>query len=311
MVNGKRIFITGGAGYLGSNLIKRLHSTNEITVYSRDEAKHYYLKKAYPNVNFIVGDVRNLDLMQRSSRSHDIGIFAASLKQIEACYDNYEEANKVIVEGAFNSRRVAEENEFESACFISSDKSRAATTIYGAMKFVAGEAFIANASKSNVRLTTAIYGNVMGSTGSIIPLIWKSIENDATLTLYGTEMTRFMLSITDAMDLIEKSLRYTGVNTVPMALSFRIEDMFELYRDLYGLKYTIAAPRSGEKIHEIMISAEEVRRTTFRDGDDIYMIHPLNQPTQVEDFPSGEYSSKDCVISKEQLHCYLEKRDYK
>jgi len=308
MVNGKRIFITGGAGYLGSNLIKRLYKDNDITVYSRDEAKHYYLKKAYPNVNFTVGDVRNLDLMQRASRSHDIGIFAASLKQIEACYDNYEEANKVIVEGAFNSRRVAEENGFEAACFISSDKSRAATTIYGAMKFVAGEAFIA---KSNVRLTTAIYGNVMGSTGSIIPLIWKSIENDATLTLYGTEMTRFMLSIDDAMELIEKSLsKYTGVNTVPMAKSFRIQDMFELYRDLYGLKYTIAAPRSGEKIHEIMISAEEVRRTTFRAEDQIYLIHPLNQPTQV-DFPSGEYSSKDCIISKDQLHCYLENRNYK
>jgi len=204
----ERIFITGGAGFLGKNLIRRLSEHNEITVYSRDESKHYYLKKEYPKVNFVVGDIRNRDLLTRKSKDHTIGIFAASLKQIEACNDNYEEASKIIIDGAINSRIAAEENNFESACFISSDKSRAATTIYGAMKYVAGECFIAGKSECN--LTTAVYGNVMNSTGSIIPLIWEYIKNNKTLSLYGQEMTRFLLDVEDAVDLILKSLKYEG-----------------------------------------------------------------------------------------------------
>lgn len=164
----KKIFITGGAGYLGKNIIKRYYDNNQITVYSRDEAKHYYLKKEFPNVNCIVGDVRNYDLMKRASKEHDIGIFAASLKQIGAVDQNTEESVRIIIDGAINSRRCAEENEMRAACFISSDKSRAATTLYGSMKFVAGELFIVNAEKSSTRLSSAIYGNVSNSTGSII-----------------------------------------------------------------------------------------------------------------------------------------------
>ena len=93
MIN-EKIFITGGAGFLGRNLIRRLSENNEITVYSRDESKHYYLKKEYPKVNFVVGDIRNRDLLVRKSRYHTIGIFAASLKQIEACNDNYQWCNQ-------------------------------------------------------------------------------------------------------------------------------------------------------------------------------------------------------------------------
>jgi UDP-glucose 4-epimerase len=128
----KRIFITGGAGFLGKNIINRYYNDNDITIFSRDEAKHYYLKKQYPNINCVIGDVRNYDLLKRVSKGHNVGIFAASLKQIESVDQNVEEGVEVIVRGAINSRRISEENNFESACFISSDKSRSATTIYGA-----------------------------------------------------------------------------------------------------------------------------------------------------------------------------------
>ena len=177
MIKDKRIFITGGAGFLGRSLVEKYYGDNEITIYSRDESKHYFLKKQYPDIKCIIGDVRNYDLLKRSSRNQDIGIFAASIKQIEAVDQNFDEAVKIIINGAINSRRISEENNFESSCFISSDKSRSATTLYGSMKFVAGELFIVNSEDSNVNLSTAIYGNVLNSTGSIIPLIWDAIKN--------------------------------------------------------------------------------------------------------------------------------------
>ena len=174
----KKIFITGGAGFLGKKLIERLYDENEIIVYSRDEAKHYSLKAIYPNIRFILGDIRDKELITRSSRGSNIGIFAASLKQISACDEFPEEAVKTIVNGAINSKFAALENNFEAATFISTDKSRAATTIYGSLKFAAGEQFILKnhlEKKSKTRLSTVIYGNVLNSTGSIIPMIWKSI----------------------------------------------------------------------------------------------------------------------------------------
>ena len=303
----EKIFITGGAGFLGRNLIERLYKDNEITVYSRDEAKHYYMKKDYPSVNFVIGDIRNKDLLVRKSRGHTTGIFAASLKQIEACNDNYEEAAKTIVDGGFNSRLAAEENNFKSACFISTDKSRAATTLYGAMKYVAGEGFIAG--DSNCKLTTAIYGNVTNSTGSIIPLIWNFIKKNETLSLYGAGMTRFLLDVEDAVDLIMKSPQHGGCNIIPMARSFNVKTLFDIYRVKFGLKYTITEPRTGEKIHEIMASSEEVRRMELVKNDNIYLLHPQKDVNEVS-FRYNEYSSRDHCLTRRQLYNYLESKNF-
>lgn len=307
MKTNKKIFITGGAGYLGKHLVARYYGQNEITVYSRDEAKHYYLKKQFPNIRCVVGDVRNYDLLKRASAKHDIGIFAASLKQIEAVDQNVEEALEVIVRGAINSRRVSEENGFESACFVSSDKSRAATTLYGSMKFVAGESFIVNASYNECRLSSVIYGNVLNSTGSIIPLIWNAILNKYALTLYSQEMTRFMIDIEEAMDVIETALGYSGYNVIPKLQSFKVKDLFEIYSEQFGLKYNIGVPRISEKIHEIMISAEEMSRTY--DDKKYYYMHYKNQYT-LNKLPQVDFSSKEQVVSKQELHEKLKQNNY-
>jgi UDP-N-acetylglucosamine 4,6-dehydratase len=303
----EKVFITGGAGFLGVNLIKKLHKNNKITVFSRDEAKHYYIKKQYPDVKFIIGDIRNRDLLIRKSKGHTVGIFAASLKQIESCNENYEEAAKIIIDGAFNSRLAAEANNFKSACFISSDKSRASTTIYGAMKYVAGEGFISGESKCN--LTTAIYGNVTNSTGSIIPLIWNNIKKNATLTLYSTEMTRFLLDVEDAMDLILKSPKYKNCNLIPVAKSFKIKDLIEIYAKEFGLKYKLGKPRVGEKIHEIMAASEEIRRMEYTKKDNMYVLYPQKEFNKLK-FPNNEYSSRDCTLTKEELYNYLKSKNF-
>jgi|GEM_PF-1004954 UDP-N-acetylglucosamine 4,6-dehydratase len=306
----KRIFITGGAGYLGKNLIRRYHEDNEVTVFSRDESKHYYLKKEFPRIRCVVGDIRNFDLLKRASAGHEIGIFAASLKQIEAVDQNVEEGVKIIVNGALNSRRAAEENNMEAACFISSDKSRAATTLYGSMKFVAGESFIVNAPTSGIRLSCAIYGNVLNSTGSVIPLMWEAIRKNYPLTLYSSDMTRFMIDIEEAMDLIEHSLEKSGVNVVPNLKSHKVSDLFEIFHEKFGLSYKKGQPRISEKLHEIMIAAEELPRTIYDKEDNIFLMHYKDISPAIPSFASGEFSSKDVAVSREELDRILSNYNY-
>lgn len=310
MIKNEKIFITGGAGFLGQQLVRRFYNHNEITVFSRDEAKHYYLKKKFPKVNCIIGDVRNYDLLLESMKGHTIGIFAASLKQIEAVDQNVEESLQVIIMGAVNSRKAATRNNLKAATFISSDKSRMATTLYGAMKFVAGEAFIVNAEKEKTKLSSVIYGNVLNSTGSIIPLIWDSIKNNYELTLYGEEMTRFMIDVDQAVDAIEFALEHTGYNIVPNLKSLRIKDLFEIYTEEFGMKWKLGKPRISEKIHEQMFSPHEVSRIKYHKEKDSFLIHYTEIFDELREFSVDGLSSQNTLVTKNELKDLLRKYNY-
>jgi UDP-N-acetylglucosamine 4,6-dehydratase len=305
----EKIFITGGAGFLGKNLVRKYYGDNEITVYSRDESKHYYLKKKYPDIRCIVGDIRNYELLNESLKGHTVAIFAASLKQIEAVDQNVSEAEEIIIRGAINSRRAAIQNKLKAATFISTDKSRAPTTLYGSMKFVAGESFIINAEQESTLLSSVIYGNVLNSTGSIIPLIWDSIKRKYALTLYGEEMTRFMVEIDEAIQCIEYALKITGHNIVPNLRSFRVKDLFEIYSEKFGLVWTLGQPRISEKLNEQMIAPLERHRTRFDKQHNMYLMHykDLNDTTTV---PENGLSSENCLVSKEELEVALKAHNY-
>lgn len=309
MIKNEKIFITGGAGFLGQHVVKRYYNHNEITIFSRDEAKHYYLKKKYPKVNCIIGDVRNYDLLNDSIKGHTIAIFAASLKQIEAVDQNVEEGIEVIIRGAINSRKAAIRNHLKAATFISSDKSRMATTLYGAMKFVAGEAFIVNAEREKTKLSSVIYGNVLNSTGSIIPLIWDSIEHKYVISLYGENMTRFWIDIDAAVDSIEFALQHTGFNIVPNLKSFKVKDLFEIYEEEFDLRWNLGKPRISEKVHEQMFSPHEIDRTKYHKEKDTYLIHYKEVFDEVELMKDG-LSSENCIISKKELKDTLRKHNY-
>ena len=311
----KRIFITGGTGFLGRSLIKRLYKDNEIIIYSRDEAKHYFLKEKYPNVHFVIGDIRDKDLLKRSSKGVNIGIFAASLKQISSCNENPEEALQIIANGAINSKHVAIENQFDAATFISSDKSRAATTIYGSLKYFAGEQFVIRNNHErhcNTNLSTMIYGNVLNSTGSIIPMIWKSINSNTELTLFSIEMTRFLIDVDEAIDLIFKGISYDQVSVIPKSKSLKILDLFEIYKENFNLKFNVGYPRIGEKIHEVLVTKEEMKRLYNSDCGTFYILKPCRPKYQSNStqLRKGEYSSKDCLISKSELNNILDRFNY-
>ncbi len=311
----KRIFITGGTGFLGRSLIERLYKNNEIIIYSRDEAKHHLLKEQYPNVHFIIGDIRDKELLNRSSKGVNIGIFAASLKQISSCDENPEEALKTIANGAINSKHIAIKNQFDSAIFISSDKSRAATTIYGSLKYFAGEQFILKNNYErhcSTNLSTIIYGNVLNSTGSIIPMIWKSINSKTELTLFSKKMTRFIIDVDEAVDLIFKGISCDQASIIPKSKSMKILDLFELYKEKFDLKYNIGYPRIGEKIHEVLVTKEEMSRLSNSDCGTFYLLKPF-RPKFNSDFTqlrNDSYSSKDCLISKSELNKLLYEFNY-
>ena len=306
----KRILITGGAGFLGKHLISKLYKKNDLIIFSRDEAKHYELKSIYPEITFIVGDIRNKELLTRISRGVNYDIYAASLKQISACDENPEEAVQTIILGAINSKYAAIENKFEAATFISTDKSRAATTIYGSLKFAAGEQFIIKNSYekiSSTRLSTVIYGNVLNSTGSIIPLIWRAIKTDSFITLFSKDMTRFLLDVEEATDLIFKSLMIDGACVIPKAKSARIFDLFEIYKDKFGLKYKIGEPRLGEKTHEILSSREEINRLELSKCKSFFILKPRQSKDSNFFYKGEEYNSKNNPISRRELENLLSK----
>ncbi len=309
MLKDEKIFITGGAGYLGKHLVKRYYENNEITIFSRDEAKHYYLKKQFPKIRCIIGDIRNYELLNESLKGHTVGIFAASLKQIEYVDQNVEEAVQIIIHGALNSRKAAVNNKLKAATFISSDKSRNATTLYGAMKFVAGESFIVNAEKEKTKLSCVIYGNVTNSTGSVIPLMWESIKHNYPLKLYSQEMTRFMIDIEKAMDCIEIALKHTGYTTVAKQDAFKVKDLFEIFGEKFGLKWNNGVPRISEKIHEQTISPYEAPRVKYDSKSDAYLIHYSKIFNEVK-LPTVGLSSEDHLLSKKQLTAFLEKNNY-
>ncbi len=308
MLKNEKIFITGGAGSLGRALVKRFYKNNEVTVFSRDENKHYFLKKQFPNIHCVVGDIRNYELLEESMKGHTIAIFTASLKQIEAVNQNVSEAVEVIIQGALNSRKAAIKNKLKAATFVSTDKSRNPTTLYGAMKLVAGEAFIMDAEKEKTKLSTVVFGNLLDSAGSVLPLMWDSIANNYSLKLYGKDMTRFMMDIDEAAEYIEYALQHTGYNVIPNIKAFKVKDLFDIFTEKFGLRWEMGVPRLSEKTHEHLFAEHEIPRARFHREKNVFLVHHKNiiNKLTIEDV---SFSSEK-AISKKEFDTFLAKKNY-
>lgn len=262
MIYGKKIIIYGGAGWLGSRMVPSLGAFNEISVFSRDEAKHHNLRLKCPSVKFINGDVSNFDEVLDATKGHDISINLAALKEIDTATAYPMRAINTICIGAQNTKRAAEQLGLETACLISSDKACAPTLAYGACKSLAESIYINNNEKSNTNYFVCRYGNVAASRGSIIDVLNNT---DKKLTLYSELATRFTITVDKAIELILFCLEstnsvYKNSIIIPKLKSYLIKDLFEIYKDEFGRAYQHGFLRAGEKLHESMFSQEESPR---------------------------------------------------
>jgi len=308
-LNNTRIFITG-AGYLTTHLLKKWSQNESLqfVVYSRDEGKHDLINREFPNVKCVMGDIRDYDRMNRAAQGCKIGIFTASTKCIDRVEANLEESLNTIGVGAIVSKKVAQDNQFESSVFLSTDKAVLPQTSYGYLKAFASSVFLNNNHTDATKFSVVRYGNISASNKSLLDIIFNYIKNEQEITLYGEDMTRFFLDIDRGIECIEDALYQHNVTVVPKVDSFRIKDIFDIYKKEFGLRYKIGVPRLNEKIHEDIISQDEAPRTIFSPHSDNYIIHAFMSHTPAEF--SNTISSKDFVISKSELHKYLLNRRF-
>ena len=318
---GKVVLITGGTGYLGRHLTSAILKFNphSIRIFSRDEVKHYKMQEMFNHdsrLRNFIGDVRDYDRVERATNGADIVIHAAALKRLDMIEYNVDESVKTNVLGTLNVVKACIENNVEKAVFVSTDKACSPVNTYGACKFLAERIFAdSNRSKGSSRTIFSIvrYGNVLESTGSVIPFFTSKIQGGVEIPLTDKRMTRFIISPTQAVELIFDSLIYCGGGEifVPKLPAFRIVDLIEILKEKYSSdnKVKVIGTRPGEKIHEWMINEAEIPRTY--DFKNMYVIvSEVNKVKAVEYISSGKsqkgrdlehYSSDQAVIGKKEV----------
>ncbi len=334
MFNGKTLLITGGTGSLGKSLTRRI-LTNEmgipkkIIIFSRDEAKQHEMRLSYKNktvatdeiiyhnfeelVEFRIGDVRDYHSIASAVKDADIIFNTAALKQVPSCEYFPYEAVLTNITGPENIIRAIRENKLkvETVIGISTDKACKPLNVMGMTKAIQERVFInANLSCPQTRFICVRYGNVLASRGSVIPLFISQINSGGPLTITTEDMTRFLLSLDDAIDVIFAAITDAkkGMTYIPKVPSAKITDIAKiLIGDRKDIKIKVVGIRPGEKIHEILISEEESYRTVNRGKH--YAINSLLPELVDNKYEERvlfkEYSSADNVNNIEELETIL------
>jgi UDP-glucose 4-epimerase len=332
-LEGKKILVTGGTGSLGQTLVRRLLTGEigkpaRITVFSRDEAKQHYMRLEYLHkqtatddviyqnsmdlLNFRIGDVRDYSALLAAMRDVDVVFHAAALKQVPSCEYFPFEAVLTNIYGAENVARAIRENNLgiERVIGISTDKACKPINVMGMTKALQERILIeANRDCPQTSFSCVRYGNVIASRGSIVPLFVEQIRKNQTITVTLPEMTRFLLSLDSAVDTVFACLKdgKRGETYIPRVPAAKITDVAKALMGEKNLPIVYTGIRPGEKIHEIMVSEEEIYRTVERNG--YYVIMPvLPELREKEDFTpalTSEYSSKDGNLSIENLRTLL------
>jgi UDP-N-acetylglucosamine 4,6-dehydratase/5-epimerase len=276
------ILITGGTGSLGKELISQLLSSTKarrIAIYSRDELKQMQVRAHFednPRLRWFIGDIRDLNRLKRALHGVDYVIHAAALKQVDTGEYNPMEFIKTNVLGSQNVIEASIDAGVKKVVALSTDKASSPINLYGATKLTADKLFIAanNYSKAyGTSFSVVRYGNVMGSRGSVIPFFQELARKGEPLPLTDLRMTRFWISIKNAVEFVMESLELMegGELYVPRIPSMKLIDLAHAIDENSTIKEI--GMRPGEKLHEEMISADDSRRTILM--EDRFVVMPV------------------------------------
>jgi len=287
MLNNKTILVTGGTGSFGNKfteLILEKHNPKKVIIYSRDEFKQDVMRKKFMalfpdkmnKLRFFIGDIRDKDRLYRAFKDVDYVVHAAAMKQVPACEYNPFEAIKTNINGAQNIVDAALDRDVKKVVALSTDKAVNPINLYGGTKLVSDKLFISANSyrgEEGTIFSVVRYGNVSGSRGSVIPFFRELLNNGTkVLPITDPRMTRFWMTLDDAVDLVVKALDESkgGETYVYKNPSYKVTDIAEALNP--GGETKDVGIREGEKIHEVMITSDDSRGTY--DYGDHYIIYP-------------------------------------
>jgi UDP-glucose 4-epimerase len=302
----------------------------QVTVFSRDEAKQHSMRLAFQRLRtatdeviyhnfeqllqFRIGDVRDPHSVSTMLRHADVVFNAAALKQVPSCeYFPYEAVQTNVV-GAENIIRAVRESHLpvETVVGVSTDKACKPVNVMGMTKAVQERLFVrANLDASDTRFICVRYGNVLASRGSVIPLFHEQIRRGGPVTITTADMTRFLLSLEQAVDTIFAALKDAepGETYIPRVPSAKVTDVADALIGDQKIKTVVTGIRPGEKVHEILVSEEEAYRTVGR--GDYYVIQPmlpeLRKSEEVKNALGREYSSADNVMTPAEVEELLKR----
>ncbi len=323
IVSGKRILVTGGTGSLGHEIVKTLAKYNpkEIIIISRDENKHFNMKNFYSQFSFLrfeLGDIRDYKRMEEIVKDIDIIIHAAALKHVNYSESQPEEFIKTNILGTKNIIDLAIKNNVPVFVGIGTDKAVKPINVYGMTKAIQEKLItVANKKNEGTKFINVRYGNVIGSRGSVIPFFKEKISRREVLPITDPTMTRYLLRIGEAVDLILYAIKNGEGGEIfvkKMPAATIIETAKAFAEKLTGNKdypIEIVGIRPGEKIHEVLVSEDEMRRAyEFEDHYIIYDYGVLEEPRLINK-DVLEYSSYNTQrFNQEEVAELLEKEGY-
>jgi UDP-N-acetylglucosamine 4,6-dehydratase len=312
-LSGATILLTGGTGSFGNAFTERVLDEwpdATVRVYSRDELKQSEMRARFGDrqVRYMLGDIRNKTRMARACQGADIIVHAAAMKQVPACEYNPFEAVQTNVLGSQHVVDCAIDSTVTKVVALSTDKAVNPVNLYGATKLceekivVQGNAY---ASDSDTVLSCVRYGNVVGSRGSVVPLFQDQARN-GRLTITDERMTRFWITLDQAVDLVLFALdNATGGEVfIPKIPSMKVTDLAEAIAP--GLPCDVIGIRPGEKLHEVLLTADESRHAI--DAEDVYVVlpeHPwwTDEPGWLEGKPLDDDFTYDSATNTDWLSC--------
>ena len=303
------ILITGGTGSFGNRVVKHLvsHGAKNIRVFSRDEKKQWEMKQLFPSVDYWIGDIRDRERTQQAMRGIDYVFHAAALKHVPACESYPMEAVKTNVLGTYNVCEAAKHERVKMVVSLSTDKAVKPVNAMGISKAMAEKIVCnENASFSSTVFCCVRYGNVIGSRGSVVPLFMKLIQQNVPITITVPEMTRFLLTLDDAVDLVFYAFKYAvgGEIFVRKSPACTVQLLAETMRNKYSVQrenhpIIVTGVRPGEKIHEVLVNEYEIQRV--RSEDNFFIIgaerNATTQTDVIEEYTSA--NTKQLVTEQE------------